>query len=162
MAYLLDTNILIQAKNDYYAFDICPGFWDWLRRSNEQGILHSIRPVLEELRVQEDELTAWANEQTPDFFLPLDEAAVAQISRITRWVQSEDYRDDAKREFLATADPLLIAYAAAHDLTVVTHEIHSQGSRRKVKIPTVCRALHISCIRTFQMLSNEDAHFVLG
>ncbi|PMD04330.1 DUF4411 family protein, partial [Brevibacterium paucivorans] len=25
--YLLDANVLIEAKNRYYAFDIAPGFW---------------------------------------------------------------------------------------------------------------------------------------
>ncbi|ASC73377.1 hypothetical protein XM38_043420 [Halomicronema hongdechloris C2206] len=35
MAYLLDTNIFIQAKNDYYGFDLCPGFWAWLEQQNE-------------------------------------------------------------------------------------------------------------------------------
>ena len=27
---LLDADTLIQAKNTYYAFDLAPGFWDWL------------------------------------------------------------------------------------------------------------------------------------
>nr|WP_269633613.1 DUF4411 family protein [Pelomonas sp. BJYL3] len=30
MAYLLDANVFIQAKNLQYGFDFCPGFWDWL------------------------------------------------------------------------------------------------------------------------------------
>jgi hypothetical protein len=28
--FLLDSNVFIQAKNFYYGFDICPGFWKWL------------------------------------------------------------------------------------------------------------------------------------
>ncbi|MGL5096417.1 MAG: DUF4411 family protein, partial [Planctomycetia bacterium] len=28
--YLLDSNVFITAKNSYYAFSICPGFWDSL------------------------------------------------------------------------------------------------------------------------------------
>ena len=27
MAYLLDANVLISAKNLHYGFDFCPGFW---------------------------------------------------------------------------------------------------------------------------------------
>ena len=34
MAYLLDANVFIQAKNLYYGFDFCPAFWDWLIASN--------------------------------------------------------------------------------------------------------------------------------
>jgi hypothetical protein len=28
--YLMDADVFISAKNLYYAFDICPGFWDSL------------------------------------------------------------------------------------------------------------------------------------
>jgi len=34
MAYLLDANIFIQAKNLHYSFDFCPAFWEWLDRAN--------------------------------------------------------------------------------------------------------------------------------
>ena len=30
MAYLLDANVFISAKNLHYGFDFCPAFWDWL------------------------------------------------------------------------------------------------------------------------------------
>ena len=30
MMFLIDANVLIEAKNRYYAFDIAPGFWYWL------------------------------------------------------------------------------------------------------------------------------------
>ena len=30
MAYLLDANIFIQAKNLHYGMDFCPAFWDFL------------------------------------------------------------------------------------------------------------------------------------
>ena len=32
MAYLLDSDVFIRAKNDHYGFDLCPGFWEWLER----------------------------------------------------------------------------------------------------------------------------------
>ena len=28
--YLLDANTYIQAKNEYYDMNFCPGFWQWL------------------------------------------------------------------------------------------------------------------------------------
>ncbi|HVW88415.1 MAG TPA: DUF4411 family protein [Gaiellaceae bacterium] len=34
MAYLLDANVFIQAKNLHYSFDFCPAFWDWLDRAH--------------------------------------------------------------------------------------------------------------------------------
>lgn len=161
MAYLLDTNTLIQAKNDYYAFDLCPGFWEWLERSNEGGSVHSIEPVLSELREGDDALKDWADARSRSFFLPVDTAAAAKLSLVVQWVQAGDFKDHAKRDFLAKADPILIAYALAHGQTLATHEVHKEGERRKVKIPTVCRALGVPCVRTFQMLTNEGVRFVL-
>lgn len=36
--YLLDTNVLIEAKNRYYAFDLAPGFWAWIGEAHRQGV----------------------------------------------------------------------------------------------------------------------------
>lgn len=78
------------------------------------------------------------------------------------WVQAGDFRDDAKRIFLAGADPWLIAYGLAHGHTVVTHEVHVDGQKNKVKIPTVCKALNVACMRTLEMLRDERVRFVLA
>jgi hypothetical protein len=37
MAYLLDANVFIQAKNLHYGMDFCPAFWDWLLDANRKG-----------------------------------------------------------------------------------------------------------------------------
>ena len=69
--FVLDTNTLIEAKNRYYGFDICPGFWSSLLEQHNSGRLHSIDRVKAELLRQEDELTAWVRDQAPaTFFLP--------------------------------------------------------------------------------------------
>jgi hypothetical protein len=47
--YVLDTNVLIQAKNRYYAFDIAPGFWAWLDRTHKPALACSIEAVRDEL-----------------------------------------------------------------------------------------------------------------
>ena len=41
MTYLVDANVLIEAKNRYYAFDIAPGFWKWLDQAHAQGTVFS-------------------------------------------------------------------------------------------------------------------------
>lgn len=161
MAYLLDSNTLIQAKNEYYDFAICPGFWTWIDIQSVDDSVFSIEPVLNEIKDGSDELTDWAI-QRPNFFLQLDEGTFAQIPSVVDWVQAGDFRREAKRDFLAKADPILIAYALAHpNTTVVTHERHIEGEKKKVKIPTVCRALGVRCIRTFAMLKHEETSFVL-
>ena len=68
MAYLLDANVFINAKNNYYGFDFCPAFWEWLVVANADDRVFSIERVLEEINKGEDELTDWAKEQNNNFF----------------------------------------------------------------------------------------------
>ena len=42
MAYLLDANVFIQAKNLHYGLDFCSAFWDWLIEANQRGSVYSI------------------------------------------------------------------------------------------------------------------------
>ena len=37
MAYLLDADVFIRAKNLHYGLDFCPAFWDWLVGQNAAG-----------------------------------------------------------------------------------------------------------------------------
>ena len=161
MVYLLDSNTLIQAKNEYYAFDLCPGFWDWIAREHAAGNVFSIERVRRELEVGNDDLSQWAMACPAGFFLADDAPSLQAMATVSNWVQNENFRPEAKRSFLAGADPFLIAQALAHGHTVVTHEVHIEGERRKVKIPTVCRALNVPYERTFQVLRNLQAAFVL-
>lgn len=68
--FVLDTNTLIEAKNRYYGFDICPGFWFTLLEQHNSGRLHSIDRVKTELLRQEDDLTVWVRDQARAFFSP--------------------------------------------------------------------------------------------
>lgn len=80
MAYLLDANVFIQAKNLQYGFDFCPAFWDWLSRSHAAGRVRSIRQVGDELSAGADELAGWAEAQGNGFFVPTDASVWASSS----------------------------------------------------------------------------------
>jgi hypothetical protein len=164
MAYLIDTSCLIQAKNDYYSFDFCPAFWDWLVRSNQEKKVFSIEPIFAEIDAGKDgcPLKQWATSQRASFFLPLDAATHHAMSTVSSWVQAGTFKQAAKSKFLGGADPFLIAYALAHKHTVITHEVHQASQTGKVKIPTVCLGLGVPCVRIFPMLTTEKASFVLA
>jgi hypothetical protein len=49
MAYLLDANVFIAAKNNHYGFDFCPAFWEWLDAANGFGTVQSVERVYDEL-----------------------------------------------------------------------------------------------------------------
>ena len=161
MAYLLDANIFIQAKNLHYGMDFCPAFWDWLVETNQAGKLHSIEKIGDELLVGNDDLATWAGQRDEKFFLPPDDVTIPALATTAEWVRQQKYRPAAISAFLQDADYYLIAFALAHGYVVVTHEIASDGVNR-VKIPTVCIGLKIKCISPYQMLRNEGAKFVLA
>ncbi len=39
--YIIDSDVLISAKNSYYSFEICPGFWDSLIKHHQSGEVFS-------------------------------------------------------------------------------------------------------------------------
>jgi len=159
--YLVDANVLIEAKNRYYAFDIAPGFWMWLDRAHAQGTVFSIERVGEELRRGDDELAEWANKHRK-FFYPIDQQTTSFFTPLSSWAQSQNFTQAALNGFSANdADYLLVAFAAAHTCTVVTHESAGSGSRKRVKIPDACEALDVAWVNTFEMLRRTGAHLDL-
>ncbi len=57
MAYFLDANVFIMAKNLHYGFDFCPAFWNWLIVGNSEGKVFSIEKVESEVLAIADELS---------------------------------------------------------------------------------------------------------
>ncbi len=160
MAYLLDANVLMQGAKDHYAFDICPGFWDFLAAANERGEVYSIEKVLEECQGKDDALRAWANNLGSRFFLPDDARSMMARSEVAACLEARDYTKAAIRKFMDDADPLLIACAKAHGHTIVTHE-GLFDSPQRIRIPPVCDALSVKYTKTWPMLRSLNARFVL-
>ena len=161
MAYLLDTDVFIQAKNLHYGMDFCPAFWDWVVAENGKGLVYSVEKIGDELQGQSDELSEWAAARGDGFFLPPDEPVAEALAKIAAWSRTRNYRASAINEFLQSGDYYLIAHALAHGHTVVTHERPSDGVKR-IKIPDACIGVKVKSMNPFQMLKTSRARFVLG
>ena len=161
MAYLLDADVFIRAKNLHYGFDFCPAFWDWLIAANSVGTLFSIEKVGDELQGIADELSEWAAGRGDQFFLRPNASVFPALSTVSTWATSQHYEPAAVATFLQVADYYLISHALAGKHTVVTHEVPS-ASVRKIKIPDACIGLAIKCMTPFEMLRRERARFVLA
>lgn len=161
MAYLLDANIFIQAKNLHYGFDFCPAFWEWLLKQHEAGNIFSIEKVGDELTAGNDELADWAKERENGFFAKPDAAVLPSLGVVSNWAASQQYEPAAVNTFLQVADYYLVAQALASKHTVVSHEI-AGNSRKRIKVPDVCLGLGLKCVTPFEMLRHEKARFVLG
>jgi hypothetical protein len=68
----VDSDVFITAKNQYYAFDICPGFWKSLIHHHQQARVYSVDRVRSELLAgrKTEDLVVWVKDELPEgFFL---------------------------------------------------------------------------------------------
>jgi hypothetical protein len=99
MAYLLDADVFIQAKNLHYGLDFCPAFWDWLIASNAAGRVFSIEKVGDEIAAGNDELSEWAASRGAAFFLKPDAAMLPALGSVSTWVAAQNYEPTAVNTF---------------------------------------------------------------
>lgn len=161
MAYLLDADVFIQAKNRHYGLDFCPAFWEWLVAQNTAGLVFSIEKVGDEVEAGDDELTTWAASRGDGFFVKPDATLLPSLGQVSKWATTAGFEQSAVHTFLEAADYYLVAHALGGKHTVVTHEVVA-NSKKKIKIPNVCIALGVKCMNPFEMLRRERARFILG
>lgn len=161
MAYLLDADVFIRAKNLHYGLDFCPAFWEWLVENNAAGRVFSVEKVHDEVQAGADELSEWAAERGNGFFLRPDAPVLPSLGAVSSWATGQHYEPAAISTFLQVGDYYLVAQAHAGGHTVVTHEVPS-ASMRKIKIPDACIGLNIKCMTPYEMLRRERARFILG
>lgn len=166
--FLLDANAFIESHRRFYGHDICPGFWDFVKREFAAGRVLSLGKVRGELIVGGDWLSDWvASEVDRAYFVDQasDGETVLKYQEVSRWVMlSEQFSDTAKREFLQQeeADPWLCAYAAVHHCVVVTHEVADPHVKRRVPLPNVLEAFQVPYVNLFECLRVLAARFVLA
>lgn len=161
MKYLLDANTYIEAKNFYYGMDICPAYWQWLDWQFELGTVASVDMIGRELRDGDDELAQCAR-QRPAHFVANDDEATQQIfQQILSDVMAGDYNARERDNFLAKADPWIIAKSKAIGATLITHESLLPVTSRKIRIPNICQNIEVPWMNTFQFLRQLNARFVL-
>ena len=159
--YLLDANIFIQSNRSHYGLDFVPGFWDWIDRGYGSGTLCSIQKIADEINAGADDLTTWVSTRKP-MFLQMDAASSTSLTQLATWASSVTYTPAAVATFLGSGDYQLVAFAHAHNHTVVTYERSSPDSKKRVKIPDAALAMGVRCIDPFTMLRECSASFVLS
>ena len=162
MIYLLDANTYIEAKNRYYDMEFCPAYWDWLDKQFTKGLAGSIDMIGRELKEGNDDLAEWVKARGVQFIPNDDDATQTSYIDIVQFVMAQDFSPANRDQFLAKADPWLIAKAKTTGATVVTHESWLSDATKKVKVPNICKQFDIRCIDTFTFLRETQAKFVLG
>ena len=161
MIYLLDANTYIEAKNSYYSMDFCPAYWSWLDHQFAAGIAGSIDMIGRELKEGNDELAEWVEARKGQFIANDDDATQTAFVQIIEYVMGQNFNPANRDNFLAKADPWLIAKAMSSGAIVVTHESLVSDATKKVKVPNICKQFGVQCINTFEFLRQTKAKFGL-
>lgn len=160
--YLIDSNIFIEAKNRYYAFDLAPSFWNFLDKAFLGPDVRSIDPVYKELTKQNDELADWIKaRKSAATFLDISDADTQSVyaSIANTLSASTQYNSPGVANFLSGADPWLAAKAKVLGATLVTHELYIPDAKRKVPLGNICHDEGIPMINTFQFLRARNVSF---
>ncbi|MFN3075416.1 MAG: DUF4411 family protein [Alphaproteobacteria bacterium] len=80
--------------------------------------------------------------------------------RVVAFVQDGEWEKSGKDQFLAKADPWLVAKAIATGATVVTHEKPNDDAKRRVPLPNVCQKFSVPYLDVYTLLDLKNAVFV--
>ena len=160
--YLLDSDVLITAKNLHYNPNFCGAFWKWVAKGHTDQRLFSIDRVRDELLTGKDDdvLHGWAQSASLDGFF-LDSKKTAQ-----KWQDLAQWAINKKPQFLPaavtkfldvkSADAWLIAYAASHpNFVIVTNEQPAPESKRSIKLPDAAAAVGVKTVSLFDVLGKH-------
>lgn len=153
--YLIDANVLITAKNQYYPLDSVRPYWDWLITEGEAGNVKIPREAYDEVNGTDD-LALWIQQEHVKDALLLDEDADPILVQrvLAEGYQSNSIKFTDSELIKARADPFIISYALAdNSRVVVTKEV--SATRRRLgdtRIPDACTDCLIRCINDFKML----------
>ncbi|MBD5164410.1 DUF4411 family protein [Helicobacter sp.] len=161
--YLIDTNIFIESAYRFYAFDICPGFWDFLEKCARLDSVKSIDKVYNEITSDNPNLQEFKERlNNREFFLSIENIGLESYAVISQTLRTMQYTQKAISDFSSGADYFLIALAYQESYTIVTHEAKSgNNAKNTIKIPNVCESLEIDCIDIAEFLRRKQARFVL-
>lgn len=152
MLYVLDTNVLITARDQYYGFDQVPEFWDWLLHQAKLKRVGVPREALDEIldgkpHHGRDLLYEWARSKGNQPVLDLGAADVHLVQQVLDQGYSSNLTESQVSAL--RADPFIVAHALVDraNRCVVSNE-NPKPTRQphNRKIPDACAKLKIQCI----------------
>lgn len=165
--FLPDANAFVEARDRYYAYDICTGYWTALVQLHHADRVFSIDRIRSELvpgkKEDWDDIAHWIDEKMPETFFKKteDQRVVDKFREMVNWVYGkQQFTNAAKAEFASVADGRLVAYAAVNGLIVVTHEGYNPEVKRRVPIPNVYQEFEVDYVNAFEILRALGVKFI--
>jgi len=146
MPYCVDTSGWLDGWQRHYPVDVFPSLWGKIHDRICAGEIISSEEVYVELARKDDELHAWVQNRK-QMLAALDEDIQTRAASLL--IEYPRLVDTLRNR--STADPFVIATAAARGAIVVTGEVAS-GRMEKPRIPDVCHAKGIRCMTFLQMI----------
>lgn len=161
--FIIDSNILIESKHVDYGFDICPGFWDLLRKAFEAGLVIGHDKVYQEIKRVNDDLSNWVSGLSRRCFPRETAEDFVVYQKLCGWARAGSYKPSAINRFCDPnyADPWICAKAAVEGLTLVTQEVSEPYAKRSIKLPDACIHIRVPFCNKYDMLRDLKAKFVL-
>jgi len=147
--YCMDTDVLIDAVK-VYPRDVFSRLWQMIEQWGQNGLVVAPSEVLLELSVVDDDASAWAKANKHIFKPPHEAVQVAVKEVLARFPALVP--PDASRPF---ADPWVVAQAMAEGAVVVSKE-RPAAANGKPKVPNVCEAFGVRCIKLLGMLRDMN------
>lgn len=150
---MFDTSSLIGAWVRTYPPDLFPRVWEELDSLATSGRLLIPDEVLEELRIQDDDLLQWVRSRANTIVAPTTRAIMLEA----RSVLASHPHLTKTGTGRGKADPFVIALASLQGSSVVTQE--QGGSSTKPRIPYVCSQRSVSCMNLLDVIRAEEWRF---
>lgn len=149
--YCLDTSAFVEPWVRLYPHDNFPGYWTALAELTQAGEAIASDVVQQDLERKDDDLLAWVAQHAHAMFQATDLAVQREARRILGSYPGLTSPGHGH------SDPFVIALAVITDTTVVTEE--RSRSLQNPKIPDVCRAIGVPCVRVVEMIRAENWRF---
>ena len=153
--FIIDSNILIEAKNFHFPLEPRHPFWDWLVMLGEKGEIKVPEEVYKELEARNDNLHEWL-QRHKSLFLLSKKNAYSELPSVLKSYTALYGSEISETELeVMKADPWVIAHAKALGGSVICNERINPKvlkSIKEVKVPSVCDRLNIECLSLAQFL----------
>ena len=165
MIYLVDSSCFMTASRVSYPIDIAVSFWSKIAELAQSHAFYSIDKVEKEIKINDDDLSAWCSENLPkDFFISTETDEVyKKYAELANWAQSKGINQSGVDKFIDAekADIYFVAFTSLEpeQYTVVTEEKSAVNSKKDIKLPDACTAFGVRSINFMQMLRELKVQF---